>query len=136
MLIRLLQSFSSFSLDETAFTAEGRAPADWASSPGRKGIDKFRPRAHLTMYSTVSRWISRHRRDFECVVPGWNVDPGHRGCQCGGRVKCSSLNGHFRRIGYAEYILYMYNIEWKIPKSCSTLNSLTNTNQRRLQRSP
>lgn len=62
MLIRLLQSFSSFSLDETAFTAEGRAPADWASSPGRKGIDKFRPRAHLTMYSTVSRWISRHRR--------------------------------------------------------------------------
>jgi hypothetical protein len=40
------------------------------------------------------------------------------------------------RIGYAEYILYMYNIELKIPKSCNTLNSLTNTNQRRLQRSP
>ncbi|KAJ7905904.1 cytochrome P450 [Mycena leptocephala] len=57
MLIRLLQSFSSFSLDETAFTAEGRAPADWASSPGRKGIDKFRPRAHLTMYSTDGMWI-------------------------------------------------------------------------------
>ncbi|KAJ7602447.1 cytochrome P450 [Mycena polygramma] len=57
MLIRLLQSFSSFSLDEAAFAPEARPPTEWASAPGRKGIDKFRPQTHLTMYTADGMWI-------------------------------------------------------------------------------
>ncbi|KAJ6590254.1 cytochrome P450 [Mycena sp. CBHHK59/15] len=57
MLIRLLQAFASFSLDEDAFRPEGHPPASWRSAPGRKGIDKFRPKMHLTMYSTDGMWL-------------------------------------------------------------------------------
>ncbi|KAJ7243965.1 cytochrome P450 monooxygenase pc-1 [Mycena rebaudengoi] len=57
MLIRLLQSFSSITLDESAFSAEGLAPAEWAGAPGRKGIDRFRPKMHLTMYATDGIWV-------------------------------------------------------------------------------
>ncbi|KAJ7464337.1 cytochrome P450 monooxygenase pc-1 [Mycena latifolia] len=57
MLIRLLQSFSSFALDEDAFLPEARPPAEWARAPGRKGIDKFRPKMHLTMYTSDGMWI-------------------------------------------------------------------------------
>ncbi|KAJ7034398.1 cytochrome P450 [Mycena alexandri] len=57
MLIRLLQSFSSFSLDQAACSQEGQPPAEWAAAPGRKGIDKFRPKAHFTMYSEGGMWI-------------------------------------------------------------------------------
>ncbi|KAJ6582337.1 cytochrome P450 monooxygenase pc-3 [Mycena capillaripes] len=66
MLIRLLQSFSSFSLDEAAFAPDARPPAEWASAPGRKGIDRFRPRAHLTMYTTDGMWIkAKEARNVE-----------------------------------------------------------------------
>ncbi|KAK7024807.1 cytochrome P450 [Favolaschia claudopus] len=57
MLIRLLQSFESFSIDEDAFMPDARPPKEWASAPGRKGIDKFRPRFHLTMYTSDGMWI-------------------------------------------------------------------------------
>ncbi|KAJ7736572.1 cytochrome P450 [Mycena maculata] len=57
MLIRLLQSFSSFELDEAAFAPEARPPKEWANFPGRKGIDKFRPKLHLTMYTSDGMWI-------------------------------------------------------------------------------
>ncbi|KAJ6478100.1 cytochrome P450 [Mycena vitilis] len=57
LLIRLLQSFSSFSLDENASAPDARPPASWASAPGRKGVEKFRPRAHLTMYTMDGMWI-------------------------------------------------------------------------------
>ncbi|KAJ7148564.1 cytochrome P450 monooxygenase pc-1 [Mycena crocata] len=57
MLIRLLQSFESFSLDEAAFAPEARPPPEWSTFPGRKGIDKFRPKLHLTMYTTDGMWI-------------------------------------------------------------------------------
>ncbi|KAJ7853332.1 cytochrome P450 [Mycena olivaceomarginata] len=57
MLIRLLQSFESFSVDEAAFAPDARPPADWASAPGRKGIDKFKPRTHLTMYTADGMWL-------------------------------------------------------------------------------
>ncbi|KAJ7509584.1 cytochrome P450 monooxygenase pc-1 [Mycena galericulata] len=57
MLIRLLQSFSSFTLDEAAFSPEARPPAEWATFPGRKGVDKFRPKLHLTMYTSDGMWI-------------------------------------------------------------------------------
>ncbi|TFK72654.1 cytochrome P450 [Pluteus cervinus] len=57
MLIRLLQNFSSFSLDLGAWEPEMRPPADWAGQPGRKGTEKMRPRMHLTMYSSGGMWI-------------------------------------------------------------------------------
>ncbi|KAJ7097193.1 cytochrome P450 monooxygenase pc-1 [Mycena belliarum] len=57
MLIRLLQAFSSFTLDEDAFLPEGRPPAEWARAPGRKGIDRFRPKLHVTMYTADGMWI-------------------------------------------------------------------------------
>ncbi|KAF8217177.1 cytochrome P450 [Mycena galopus ATCC 62051] len=57
MLIRLLQSFESFSVDEAAFAPESRPPAEWATAPGRKGVDKFKPATHLTMYSAGGMWI-------------------------------------------------------------------------------
>ncbi|KAJ7923482.1 cytochrome P450 monooxygenase pc-1 [Mycena leptocephala] len=46
MIIRLLQAFSSFSLDEDAFSPEGR-----------KAIDKFRPKLHMAMSTVDGLWI-------------------------------------------------------------------------------
>ncbi|KAJ7751591.1 cytochrome P450 monooxygenase pc-1 [Mycena metata] len=57
MIIRLLQAFSSFSLDEDAFSPEGRPPKEWASASGRKGIDRFRPKLHMTMSTADGLWI-------------------------------------------------------------------------------
>ncbi|KAJ7464359.1 cytochrome P450 [Mycena latifolia] len=57
MLIRLLQAFSSFSLDEDAFAPEGRPPPEWASAQGRKAIEKFRPKLHMAMSTTDGLWI-------------------------------------------------------------------------------
>ncbi|CAK5270244.1 unnamed protein product [Mycena citricolor] len=57
ILIRLLQNFSSFSLDQEAFPPESRPPAEWAAFPGRKGIELFKPRMHLTMYSEGGMWL-------------------------------------------------------------------------------
>ncbi|KAJ6513517.1 cytochrome P450 monooxygenase pc-1 [Mycena vulgaris] len=57
MLIRLLQAFASFALDEAAFAPEALPPAEWANAPGRKGVDRFRPKLHLTMYTSDGMWI-------------------------------------------------------------------------------
>ncbi|KAJ7200155.1 cytochrome P450 monooxygenase pc-1 [Mycena pura] len=57
MLIRLLQAFKSFELDEAAFAPEALPPLEWKDAPGRKGIDRFRPKLHLTMYTTGGMWI-------------------------------------------------------------------------------
>ncbi|KZP20533.1 cytochrome P450 [Athelia psychrophila] len=57
MLIRLLQNFSSVSLDPSAQPAETRPPASWAGQAGRKGIEQFWPKSHLTMYSHGGLWV-------------------------------------------------------------------------------
>lgn len=57
MIIRLLQAFSSFSLDEDAFSPEGRPPLEWKAAQGRKAIDKFRPKLHMAMSTVVSAII-------------------------------------------------------------------------------
>ncbi|KAJ7648628.1 cytochrome P450 monooxygenase pc-1 [Mycena polygramma] len=57
MIIRLLQAFSSFSLDEDAFAPEARPPAEWKAAKGRKGVDKFRPKLHLSMSTVGGLWI-------------------------------------------------------------------------------
>ncbi|KAJ7625746.1 cytochrome P450 [Roridomyces roridus] len=58
MITRLLQAFSTFILDEAAFSPEGRPPAEWAiSGEGRKKIEKFRPKRHMTMSTADGMWI-------------------------------------------------------------------------------
>jgi hypothetical protein len=53
MLIRVLQSFSSISLDVDAQPPETRVPASWAKVPGRQSMERFWPKAHLTMHARV-----------------------------------------------------------------------------------
>ncbi|KAJ7227885.1 cytochrome P450 monooxygenase pc-3 [Mycena haematopus] len=58
MIIRLLQAFSSFSLDEEAFPPGALPPPEWAfTATGRKAVEKFRPKLHLTMSTTGGLWI-------------------------------------------------------------------------------
>ncbi|KAJ7063921.1 cytochrome P450 monooxygenase pc-1 [Mycena amicta] len=57
MLIRLLQSFSAFHLDEAAFAPASRPPAEWKNAKGRKAVDRFRPKMHLTMSTLDGMWV-------------------------------------------------------------------------------
>ncbi|KAF7982659.1 hypothetical protein HWV62_27113 [Athelia sp. TMB] len=63
MLIRLLQTFASFTLDTASQPPETRPPASWASEPGRKGIEQFWPKMHLTMYSHGGLWVRMEEAD-------------------------------------------------------------------------
>nr|GAT50104.1 cytochrome P450 [Mycena chlorophos] len=65
LLVRLLQAFTSFTLDEAAFRPGTLAPESWAEDGKgegkaqkltRKAVDRFRPRMHLTMY-TEGMWV-------------------------------------------------------------------------------
>ncbi|TFK68747.1 cytochrome P450 [Pluteus cervinus] len=57
VLIRLLQNFSSFSLELDAFPPGTLPPPHWAKEEGRKAIERIRPKAHLTMYSHGGLWL-------------------------------------------------------------------------------
>ncbi|KAL0952495.1 hypothetical protein HGRIS_006758 [Hohenbuehelia grisea] len=57
LLIRLLQTFSSLTLDADAQPPDSRPPAEWAGKPGRQGMEKIRPMTHLTLYSQGGLWI-------------------------------------------------------------------------------
>jgi cytochrome P450 len=57
MLIRLLQNFSSISLDQTAQPRDTLPPKAWANESGRKGIEKFWPKSHLTAYANGGMWM-------------------------------------------------------------------------------
>nr|AAL67905.1 cytochrome P450 monooxygenase pc-1 [Phanerodontia chrysosporium] len=52
-LVKLLQTFEDISFERDAFEPNALPPAEWAKFPGRKGKEKFWPRAHLTLYSEV-----------------------------------------------------------------------------------
>ncbi|KAK0462792.1 cytochrome P450 monooxygenase pc-3 [Armillaria novae-zelandiae] len=57
-LIRLLQTFSSFSLATDAQPAEGIPPKSWTKAPGTtKGRDKIMFGLHLTMYAKAGMWV-------------------------------------------------------------------------------
>ncbi|KAK0202806.1 cytochrome P450 [Desarmillaria ectypa] len=57
-LIRLLQTFSSFSLAMDAQPTEGTPPASWVKSSGTtKGRDKIMFGLHLTMYAKAGMWV-------------------------------------------------------------------------------
>ncbi|KAF8985719.1 cytochrome P450 [Cyathus striatus] len=57
LLIRILQSFSSFTLCPDAFPLDARPPKEWAGKEGRKGKEKFKPLFVLTMCSMGGMWI-------------------------------------------------------------------------------
>ncbi|KDQ49955.1 hypothetical protein JAAARDRAFT_142639 [Jaapia argillacea MUCL 33604] len=50
-LIRLFQAFSSIALSPLSHPPDTLPPPDWSSAKGRKGIERFWPKSHLTMYS-------------------------------------------------------------------------------------
>ncbi|KAK0187424.1 cytochrome P450 [Armillaria mellea] len=57
-LIRLLQTFSSFSLATDAQPAEGIPPKSWTKISGTtKGRDKIMFGLHLTMYAKAGMWV-------------------------------------------------------------------------------
>ncbi|KAJ7362894.1 cytochrome P450 monooxygenase pc-1 [Mycena albidolilacea] len=57
VIIRLLQNFSTLSLVPDVAPPYGRVPADWRGKPGKKGIEQFRPRSHLTLYTWGGLWV-------------------------------------------------------------------------------
>nr|BAL14713.1 cytochrom P450 [Phlebia brevispora] len=56
-IVRLLQNFETISLDIDAQPPDTRPPAEWAGAPGRKGVEKFWPKAHLTVYADGGLWV-------------------------------------------------------------------------------
>ncbi|KAF4568490.1 hypothetical protein EYR36_010502 [Pleurotus pulmonarius] len=65
MVIRLLQAFDSFSLDEDAQPPETRPHPEWKNEVGtRKGMEKFFPKVGLTLYAHGGLWIkAKEARD-------------------------------------------------------------------------
>ncbi|KAJ6589962.1 cytochrome P450 [Mycena vulgaris] len=57
VLIKLLQNFSSIALDVDACPPQGRVPPEWRGQAGRKGVEQFVPKAHLTMYTLGGLWV-------------------------------------------------------------------------------
>ncbi|KAI0650234.1 cytochrome P450 monooxygenase pc-3 [Trametes meyenii] len=56
-LIRLLQNFSSVSLDLTAQPPESLPPTEWKDAPGRKGQEQIFPKSHFTLYVHGGLWV-------------------------------------------------------------------------------
>ncbi|KAI0677048.1 cytochrome P450 monooxygenase pc-3 [Trametes maxima] len=56
-MIRLLQNFSSVSLDLTAQPPESLPPAEWKDAPGRKGKEQIFPKSHFTLYVHGGLWV-------------------------------------------------------------------------------
>ncbi|KAF8060193.1 cytochrome P450 monooxygenase pc-1 [Lyophyllum atratum] len=63
MIIRLLQQFSSISLDEEACPGGARVPEAWANGVGRKTIERVYPKIHLTMYANGGLWVKMKEAD-------------------------------------------------------------------------
>ncbi|EKM59241.1 uncharacterized protein PHACADRAFT_249548 [Phanerochaete carnosa HHB-10118-sp] len=56
-VIRLLQHFDDVALHEDALPPACRVPASWAGAPGRKGVERFWPKSHLTLYAKGGLWV-------------------------------------------------------------------------------
>lgn len=65
-LIRLLQNFDSITLDVDSLAPDARVKPEWASAPGRKGIEKFWARSHLTLYAKVREFFASLTASREC----------------------------------------------------------------------
>ncbi|KAI0824721.1 cytochrome P450 monooxygenase pc-3 [Trametes gibbosa] len=62
-MIRLLQNFSSVSLDLAAQPPESLPPAEWKGAPGRKGQEQIFPKSHFTMYVLGGVWVKMEEAD-------------------------------------------------------------------------
>ncbi|KZW04259.1 cytochrome P450 [Exidia glandulosa HHB12029] len=56
-LVRMLQRVKALDLAPEGQPPESRVPKEWASEPGRKGIERMRPASHLTLYSKGGLWF-------------------------------------------------------------------------------
>ncbi|KDQ49960.1 hypothetical protein JAAARDRAFT_611408 [Jaapia argillacea MUCL 33604] len=63
MLIRLFQTFSSVTLSPSSHVPGTLPPPEWSSARGRKGIEKFWPKSHLTMYSLGGLWVNMEEKE-------------------------------------------------------------------------
>ncbi|KAH6893965.1 cytochrome P450 monooxygenase pc-1 [Coprinopsis sp. MPI-PUGE-AT-0042] len=58
MMIRLMQNFSSLSLDLDSLPPDAHPPPHWAEDQGtRKATEKVWPKLHLTMYAHGGLWV-------------------------------------------------------------------------------
>jgi len=55
-MVRLLQKFTEFSLDDSANIPP---PVEWIHGEGRKPLEKIQPLSHLTMYIKASMILRR-----------------------------------------------------------------------------
>nr|AAL67906.1 cytochrome P450 monooxygenase pc-2 [Phanerodontia chrysosporium] len=68
-VIRLLQHFDEVQLCEDALAPDCRVPDAWRGAPGRKGVERFWPKAHLTLYAKGGLWVKmREASTSEAVV--------------------------------------------------------------------
>nr|BAL05110.1 cytochrome P450 [Phanerodontia chrysosporium] len=56
-VIRLLQHFDEVQLCEDALAPDCRVPDAWRGAPGRKGVERFWAKAHLTLYAKGGLWV-------------------------------------------------------------------------------
>lgn len=73
MLIRLLQNFSSVSLDEQSQPLETRTPSSWKKDGGRKATEKIWPKMHLTLYTHVRYLFPFLEKTDLNMCLGWTV---------------------------------------------------------------
>ena len=77
MLVRLMQNFSSISLELDSFPPGSLPPEEFKLAPGRKGIDKIWPKVALALYINVcvvmhTGWRTLH------LMSSFRVDFGSR----------------------------------------------------------
>ncbi|OBZ76403.1 hypothetical protein A0H81_03439 [Grifola frondosa] len=56
-IIRLLQNFSTMSLDLSAQPPDARPPAEWRNAEGRKALEQIFPKVHIGLYSFGGLWV-------------------------------------------------------------------------------
>ncbi|GJE84276.1 cytochrome P450 pc-3 [Phanerochaete sordida] len=67
-VIRLLQHFDRVELREDALPPGAAVPPAWKGAPGRKGVERFWAKAHLTLYAKGGLWVKmREASNAEAV---------------------------------------------------------------------
>ncbi|OBZ76922.1 hypothetical protein A0H81_03460 [Grifola frondosa] len=56
-IIRLLQNFSTMSLDLPAQPPDSLPPAEWKNAKGRKALEQIFPKVHIGLYSFGGLWV-------------------------------------------------------------------------------
>ncbi|KAH9927192.1 cytochrome P450 monooxygenase pc-3 [Epithele typhae] len=67
-IIRLLQNFSSMSLDLSAQPPSARPPPEWKECSGRKAVEEVHPKLHFTLYAEGGLWVKMREAD-NGIVP-------------------------------------------------------------------